>query len=103
MRQRTILIVDEGGEITAHALRELHGRGHATAVVPDAISAVLAMRRGGIDLVVLDLCADGARELLALRARDPVLGAIPIVVVTLFADEHADDLGPGCEVMAVPG
>lgn len=85
--QRTVLIIDGDGEVAERAAASLQGRGYATGVVHDIASALLVLRRSDVAMIVLDLCVENALEFLDIRAADERLSRIPLMVVTVAADE----------------
>ena len=62
----------------------LRTHGYQTAEACDGEEALAAMRAGQADLVVLDLMMPKVTgfQVLAARAADPMLRAIPVIVVT---------------------
>jgi len=84
---RNVLIVDCDGDVSSRTSRTLEARGYVVHRAQDGASAVWMLRRMPIDLIVLDLCCDNAKELLALRDHDPRLADIPLLLITVSAGE----------------
>ena len=83
-RDRCILVVDDDPGIRLLLVTFLRCRGFRLLEARDGNEALEAMRAGSADLVILDLMMPDVSgwDVLGERAADPVLGRIPIIVVT---------------------
>jgi|RhiMetdeSRZDD1v2_1073273.scaffolds.fasta_scaffold411856_3 CheY-like chemotaxis protein len=84
---RTILVVDCEGSLDVSAVPVLRQRGYEILRASDAAGALWILRRVQIDLVLLDACVPDAWELLEIKAGDPDLVEIRVVLVTVGAEE----------------
>ena len=85
-RTQSVLVVDDEGS-AQRACEALELRGYAIVRASDGWSALWLLRRTRVDLVLVDLSAPGAFELLEQKAQDPTLADLPLLVVTVFAEE----------------
>lgn len=94
----TILVCDDEPPLR-ELMRAAVGPGHRYLEAPDAATAREAIEYARPDLVLLDLMLPGESglELLRTLRRDPELAAVPVVVVSAWADEEhrreAEDAG----------
>ena len=84
---QTILVVDADGTLTDASMRTLVERGYQMHHAADAASAIWILRHARIDLVLLDGCVPDAWELLEIKANDPAIADIRVVLVTVGASE----------------
>ncbi|RMG48193.1 MAG: sigma-54-dependent Fis family transcriptional regulator [Acidobacteria bacterium] len=80
-----VLIADDEANLRATVARTLRGEGHEPVEAADGVEAVSRLRRGGIDVVLLDLSMprlDGFGVLQALAEEE---GAPPVIVLTAHA------------------
>lgn len=90
--QRRILVVDDDGSLRMLLRVYLEGKGYGVSDAPDGETALLMARKTVPHLVLLDLTmpdTDGWHALAEFR-RDPVLGDVPVVVLTGSADESIE-------------
>jgi len=85
-RTPTVLVLDDAGG-AARTCRALVDRGYAVVRASDGWSALWILRRAPADVVLVDLTAPSAFEFLEEKARDPELSEVPLLVVTVFAEE----------------
>ena len=81
-----ILIVEDDLKIAALLADYFDAAGYRTSRITDGVSAVDALRAGGIDLVILDLMLpqlDGIGVCRAVRA----FSQVPIIMLTARVDE----------------
>ena len=94
----TILVCDDEAPLR-ELMRAAVGPGHRYLEAPDTDTAREAMAYARPDLVLLDVMLPGASgiELLREIRRSPELAAVPVVVVSAWADEQhrreAEDAG----------
>lgn len=85
MRRHTVLIVDDDASVRDLFIDALEESGHVVALAADGAEALGVLRSGPLPCVVLTDVRmprmDGF-ELARAVARDPVLSAIPVVVLT---------------------
>jgi CheY-like chemotaxis protein len=81
-----VLVLDDAGS-AGRACEALRVRGYALVRATDGWSALWMARRARVDVVLVDLSAPGAFEFLEEKARDPDLADLPLLVITVFADE----------------
>lgn len=80
----SILVVDDQPTQRLKLRRAVEALGYAVEVAGDGHEALATLRRGGFDLVLLDLLMpsmDGF-EVMAFMRRDPALRELPVVVVS---------------------
>jgi CheY-like chemotaxis protein len=82
----TLLVLDDDGS-AGRAIANLQQRGYTILRAVDGSSALWLAHRAHIDVFVVDLTAPGAFEFLEEKAADPQLRDVPLLVVTVFADE----------------
>jgi CheY-like chemotaxis protein len=89
-RGRRVLIAEDDASIRRMLTVSLRRQGYQTFEACDGEQALVAMRAGHADLVVLDLMMPKVTgfQVLAARAADPTLRKIPVIVVT--AERGAD-------------
>lgn len=85
-KTQTVLVVDDDGSAN-RAVLALEARGYAIIRASDGWSALWVARRAHLDVVLVDLSAPGAFEFLEEKAADPELNEVPLLVVTVFAEE----------------
>ena len=85
-RTQTVLVVDDDGSAN-RACAALEARGYVIIRAGDGWSAMWTIRRAPVDLVLVDLSAPGSFEFLEEKAGDPALAEVPLLVVTVFAEE----------------
>lgn len=85
-RTQTVLVVDDDGSAN-RACQALEARGYGIVRASDGWSALWVARRARVDVVLVDLSAPGAFEFLEEKARDPAIADVPLLVVTVFAEE----------------
>jgi len=84
-----ILVVEDDVDIASLIVHYLGPAGHESEVVANGSDALPAARRQPPDLIILDRMLpglDGLEICRALRA-DPILGAVPILMLTARAEE----------------
>ncbi|GIW44865.1 MAG: DNA-binding response regulator [Candidatus Binatia bacterium] len=86
---RRILVVEDDPDILELLRFNLQQEGYAVSTATDGASALEKARRQTPDLVLLDLALPGMSGLEVCRKlrEDPVLRAVPLVMVTAKADE----------------
>lgn len=84
---RYVLVLDEHGSVAAASVKALQARGYEILRISDGGAALWMLSRRAIDLLVVDVTAPGARELMAEKAKVPTLAAIPTLIVTVAAEE----------------
>ena len=84
---RTILVVDADGVLTEASMPTLLERGYRVHHATDASGAMWILRNNEIDLLLVDACVGDAWELLEIKAADPELADIRVVLVTVGASE----------------
>jgi DNA-binding NtrC family response regulator len=84
---RTILIVDADGTLTEAAMPALVERGYRVLRASDTSSAWWVLHRTEVDLALVDACVPDARELLDVKATDPDLADVRVVLVSVGASE----------------
>ena len=93
MRSGAVLLVDDNAETCAALSAVLALRGCETVTIHEGAKALEYLRTNGerVSLVVLDLCMPGMDgfEFLRVKAADPVLASIPVVV---FSASNGDRL-----------
>ena len=80
-RHARLLVVDDDEQLRDLLLLVLGGEGHEVQVAGDAQAALAQVRRGGLDLVILDIglgSGDG-REVLAEIRRQ---GTVPVIMIS---------------------
>lgn len=85
--RRTVLVLDDDGDICDRSRPALEARGYAVLTASDGPTALATMRLTHVDAVLVDLSSRGAVDFLDEKAGDPALAKIPVLVVTVFADE----------------
>ena len=90
-----ILVVDDDPAVCSYLIQFFESEGYRVASARDGASGLAAARELRPDLVTMDLLMpdmDGHQAIAALRA-DPDLAAIPVLVISVLADEEtgADD------------
>lgn len=85
-RTQTVLVLDDEGSAN-RAVQALIDRGYGIVRASDGWSALWLLRRANVDLVLVDLSAPGAFEFLEEKARDLQMVEVPLLVVTVFAEE----------------
>ena len=85
-KTQTVLVVDDDGSANRAALA-LEARGYVILRASDGWSALWMARRSRLDVILVDLSAPGAIEFLEEKASDPDLADVPLLVVTVFAEE----------------
>jgi CheY-like chemotaxis protein len=85
-KTQTVLVVDGDGSAN-RAVRALEARGYGIVRASDGWSALWMARRARADVILVDLSAPGAFEFLEEKARDPELAEVPLLIVTVFAEE----------------
>lgn len=83
-RRQRVLIAEDDPSIRRMLTVSLRTQGYQTFEACDGEEALVAMRAGQADLVVLDLMMPKVTgfQVLAERAADPKLRKIPVIVVT---------------------
>src|SRR5215216_1757908 len=99
---RTVLIVDDDGDVRQRMQPILRGRGYTVLTAENADTAWCLLRRTSIDLLLVDLSMPRAQELLDGKLADPRLADIPTLVVTIGADEMAGSAGMGVAYAPAP-
>jgi CheY-like chemotaxis protein len=84
---RSVLVVDCDGSLTESAVPVLVERGYVVHHASDASGALWILRHTAIDLLLLDGCVSDGWELLEVKAADPDLADIRVVLVTVGAAE----------------
>jgi phosphate regulon transcriptional regulator PhoB len=86
---KNILIVDDEPDITALVSYNLKKDGFRVASASDGEEALEKIRKGGFDLVILDLMLPGIQGVELCRAvrNDPKTAGTPIIMLTAKADE----------------
>jgi DNA-binding NtrC family response regulator len=88
---RTVLLVDDDGDLAEAAAPVLVERGYAVRHCSDGGSALWLLHRIHVDLVVIDGSAPHCQDLLAAKAADPRLSEIRVLLVTVGAAELEPD------------
>lgn len=86
---QTVLVVDDDPGLAELLAEYLGGRGYQVEVACDGPDGLARLRRGGVDLCVLDVMLpdmDGFEVLGALR-RDDALRRLPVVMLTARGDD----------------
>jgi chemotaxis family two-component system sensor histidine kinase/response regulator PixL len=80
----TLLVVDDDPGVLRMMVSALGRRGYRVVEARNGMEALQAMSGGGISLVLLDLMMPvmNGWDLLRLRAADPELLKIPVIVIT---------------------
>ncbi len=101
--RRRVLIVDDDDDMRLVLRRQLESASYEVAEARDGSDAVDRARTWGPDLVVMDLIMPRASGYGAVRAMtaDPQLQAIPIIVLSVVADELRDTM-KGMTVLQKP-
>ena len=89
-----ILLADDDPLLGEFALQHLQGRGMRLTVVHDGQAALNRLQAGDIDLVLLDIempLQNGFEVLQAMQA-NPLLAAIPVIIITGRDDTESIDL-----------
>jgi len=83
-RSRCVLVVDDDPSIRLLLVTFLRRRGLRVLEARDGREALVRMRAGDVDLVTLDLTMPEVSgwQVLGIRAADPLLRQIPIIVVS---------------------
>lgn len=96
---RSVLIVDDDAGIRLLLMTFLRRSGFLLRQARDGREALAEMRSGDIDVVVMDLTMPDVSgwEVLRLRAADPALREIPVIIITAMnrAQVVADVAGKG--------
>ena len=84
-----IMVVEDDADIASLIVHYLAPAGHDSEVVPNGSDALPAARRHPPDLIILDRMLPGLDGLEICRAvrADPILGAVPILMLTARAEE----------------
>ena len=80
--QPRVLVVDDEPETRRMLSRVLERPGYSTTTAPDARAALTAIRHGGVDVIVSDICMpgmDGISFVRAIRESNP---DIPVIFLT---------------------
>ncbi len=85
-RQPSILIVDDDPEMRALLLDVLRNEGYDTSEAKDGTEAVLALRRRGYDIILMDKNMPGPSGLDLLPGLRRVCPATQIIMMTAFGD-----------------
>ncbi len=85
-RQPSILIVDDDPEMRALLLDVLRNEGYDTSEAKDGTEAVLALRRRGYDIILMDKNMPGPSGLDLLPGLRRVGPATQIIMMTAFGD-----------------
>lgn len=93
-RNQCVLVVDDDPAIRLLLVTFLRRRGFRTLEARDGGEALAQMRTGDADLVIMDLTMPEVSgwEVLRVRAADPLLRRIPIILVTA---KNKDDVRAG--------
>jgi two-component system chemotaxis response regulator CheY len=80
--RHTVLVVDDHPELRKVLRQVLERSGYHVELAENGAAGLERVRRGSIDLIVLDIDMPimNGRAFLALRARDTALARIPVVV-----------------------
>lgn len=89
-----ILVVDDEAFIRMYLEEVLAEEGHEVRTAPEGRAALALLRDGGLPphLILLDLMMPGMNgwEFRAEQVRDPVLAAIPVVLLSGAGDVQAE-------------
>ena len=88
---RRILVVDDDADARLVFLDMLESEGYSAEAVSDGLQALKVLNRGELPgLIILDLMMPGVTGLrfLEMRAGNPALAAIPVVVATASGMTH---------------
>ena len=98
-----VLIVDDDPMIRRLLAVSLEHQGYRTADACDGREALVAMRAGQADLVVLDLMMPGVNgwDVLTERAAEPGLRQIPVIVITAARGEGVDAIAADAGICAM--
>jgi CheY-like chemotaxis protein len=90
-----VLIVEDDHDIARLIAHQLEKAGYATRIAPTAEEALRAVAEARPDLITLDIRLPGMQgdELAARLRDDPALSDIPVVVLSVLADEVGTRLG----------
>jgi DNA-binding NtrC family response regulator len=77
-----ILLVDDDEALQKLCKEELEDEGHSVELTADGDDALERIGRGGLDLVILDLCIDGMSGLRVLREGINRSPDLPILIHT---------------------
>jgi serine/threonine protein kinase len=101
----TVLVVDDDPLIQAALTIGLESQGFTVQVAGDGLAALNALRSGPLpQLILLDLKMPGMNgfEFLRERGNDPVLAAIPVVVLTGLGADIADKVAGAVDYLTKP-
>ena len=84
-----ILVVEDDVDIAALLAHYLEKAGHHVERITSGSEVLPKLRKGGVDLVILDLMLPGMDGLLVCQAMraDPAIAAIPIIMLTARGEE----------------
>jgi len=87
---RDVLVVDDDPSLRELLRQQLTERGFAVRLAQDGFEAIEAVRSRRPDLVILDVMMPGLSgfDVAALLKNDPSTESIPIVILTIVADEQ---------------
>jgi len=101
----TVLVVDDDPLIQAALTIGLESQGFTVHTASDGLAALNALRNGPLpQLILLDLRMPGMNgfEFLHERSSDPVLAAIPVVVLTALGADTADKVAGAVDYLTKP-
>jgi DNA-binding response OmpR family regulator len=81
-RPRTILVVDDDGDLDAAVSDALRARGYHVIDVADGEAAVATLEAIAVHLVIVDVSTAGSVEFLQKKATDRRFVAIPTLLLT---------------------
>ncbi|NOY26071.1 MAG: response regulator transcription factor [Oligoflexia bacterium] len=86
---QTVLVVDDDPGLAELLAEYLGGRGYLVEVASDGPDGLARLRRGGVDLCVLDVMLPGMDGFDVLRAlrQDDALRRLPVVMLTARGDD----------------
>jgi len=98
---RRVLIVEDDPSISFMMANVLRLEGFDPTVVSEGVSALEALRSQPYEIVLLDVMLPGMDGISILRSvrEDPVLGSIPVVMLTAKVDDESTWAGwkAGCD------
>lgn len=92
---KSILVIDDEADIVDLILYNLRKEGFSADSAADGEEALTKIRKGGYDLVILDLMLPGIQgiELCRILRKDPGTSAVPIIMLTARGEELDKILG----------
>lgn len=86
-------MLDDDGDVCDRSRSALEARGYHVLSASDGATALATMRLTRVDAVLVDLSTKGAVDFLDEKAGDPAISPVPVLVVTVFAEELETQFG----------